>query len=82
MDGDQPWAAVVAGDDGTAGRWIPFVQVEDLDAATKRAVGLGATVVVEATDGPAGRAVTVADPGGAFVSLWVPFVTEQPSPGS
>jgi len=72
MDGDQPWAAVVAGDQGTAGRWIPFAQVDSLDAATKLAVELGATVVTEATDGPAGRAVTVADPGGALISLWVP----------
>ena len=72
MDGDQPWAAVVEADDATAGRWLPYVQVDDLDAATAKAKGLGATVVQDRTEGPAGPAVTIADPGGALVALWVP----------
>lgn len=72
MDGDQPWAGVVEGDDATAGHWVPYVQVDDLDAATAKGLALGATVVQEKSEGPAGTAVTVADPAGALVALWVP----------
>lgn len=74
-DGDRPWAAVVHADeaDPAVGRWVPYVHVRDLDGATQAAVAAGGTVVREATDGPAGRAVTVADPAGALVALWVPF---------
>lgn len=72
MDGEAPWAAVVAADDATSGRWLPYVQVDDLDAARRKATSLGATVVQDRTEGPAGTAVTIADPGGALVALWVP----------
>jgi predicted enzyme related to lactoylglutathione lyase len=51
----------------------PYVQVEDLDVAVDKAVSLGATVVAGKADGPAGTAVTIADPGGALVALWTPF---------
>lgn len=73
MDGDQPWASVVEAGDATAGRWVPYVQVDDLDVAVDKATSLGATVVAGKTDGPGGTAVTIADPGGALVALWVPF---------
>ncbi len=71
-DGDQPWAGIVQAEDATAGHWVPYVQVEDLDAATERATALGATVLVDKSEGPAGTAVTIADPGGAVLALWVP----------
>ena len=73
MDGERPWAAVVEAEDATAGRWVPYVQVDDLDAAVTKAKELGASIVQDKTDGPAGTAVTIADPGGALVALWVPF---------
>jgi predicted enzyme related to lactoylglutathione lyase len=38
-----------------------------------KATSLGATVVAGKSDGPAGTAVTIADPGGAVVALWTPF---------
>jgi predicted enzyme related to lactoylglutathione lyase len=72
-DGDRPWGAVVEADDTTAGRWVPYVQVDDLDAAVATATSLGATVVAGKAEGPAGTAVTLADPAGALVALWVPF---------
>ena len=73
-DGDQPWASIIeASDTSTAGRWIPYVQVDDLDVAVDKATSLGATIVAGKTDGPAGTAVTIADPGGALVALWTPF---------
>lgn len=72
MDGDQPWAGVLQADGETAGQWVPYVQVDDLDAATEKATSLGATIVQDKSEGPAGTAVTIADPGGALVVLWVP----------
>lgn len=72
-DGGQPWAGVAqAGPAVPAGRWVPYVVVDDLDDATKRAVSLGATVVAEATQGPGGTSVTIVDPAGAHVALFVP----------
>lgn len=73
MDGQQPSAAVVEATEASAGHWVPYVKVDDLEQATAAATSLGGTVVVEATDGPAGTAVLVADPAGALVALWVPF---------
>jgi predicted enzyme related to lactoylglutathione lyase len=75
MNGDQPWAAVVRADDVTTGRWVPYVHVADLDAAVETAVAAGGTVVLPRTAGPAGHAVTLADPAGALIALWVPFAT-------
>lgn len=73
MNGEQPWAAVVEANDPTAGRWVPFVHVDDLDGAVDAAVAAGGTVVLPKTAGPAGHAVTLEDPAGALVALWVPF---------
>jgi uncharacterized protein len=56
--------------EGKAATWIPYVQMDDVDAATKRAVKLGAGVVKERTRGPAGDYAIVRDPGGASVALW------------
>lgn len=63
-----PFAAVGA-EDGTVG-WIPYAQVDDVGAATKRAQELGATVIKEKTRGPAGEFSIVRDPGGATIALW------------
>src|SRR5688572_3858777 len=64
-----PFAAVAARDAGVLG-WIPFAQVDDVDAATKRAVGLGAEVLKAKTRGPAGEFAILRDPGGAALALW------------
>jgi uncharacterized protein len=58
--------------DTEGGGWLPYVMVEDLDEAAKRAVSLGVTVIAGATDGPAGTSVTIADPGGARLPLFKP----------
>lgn len=75
-DGGQPWAGVVSADVAAgpvpAGRWVPYVVVEDLDAAMKQAVALGGRVVRQAAAGPAGTSVVVADPGDGLVALFVP----------
>jgi predicted enzyme related to lactoylglutathione lyase len=70
--GGQPWAGITPAGPAPAGRWIPYVVVEDLDAAAEQAVALGGRVVQAKTAGPAGTSVTVADPGGALVALFIP----------
>jgi uncharacterized protein len=70
--GPQPWAGIVGSEPGAAGHWLPYVVVDDLDRATKQATSLGATVVRNASDGPAGTSVIIADPGGAQLALFKP----------
>lgn len=69
---DGPFAAVGTKQVrfGDRDEWIPFVAVEDVDAATKQAVSLGASLVNEKTRGPAGEFAVVRDPGGAALALW------------
>jgi predicted enzyme related to lactoylglutathione lyase len=76
VDGEQPWAGIVHTDDSLPGRWLPYVLVEDLDTAARRAVSLGAAVVRDRTDGPAGTSIIIADPGGAQVALFRPFTVQ------
>lgn len=64
-----PFAGVAQKDSGAAG-WIPYAQVDDVDAATKKAQRLGATVLHAKTRGPAGEFSVVRDPGGAAIALW------------
>lgn len=71
-DGEQPWAGILPAGAIPAGRWVPYVMVDDLDAAAKQAVALGGTVLRDKTVGPGGTSVTVADPGGAIVALFTP----------
>jgi predicted enzyme related to lactoylglutathione lyase len=73
MDGERPWAGVTPAGNLPAGRWVPYVQVDDVDAASAKATSLGATIVQDKTDGPAGTAVVIADPAGAHLALFVPF---------
>lgn len=65
----SPFAGV-GPSEGKAAAWIPFVEVKDVDDATRRAVKLGAGVIKERTRGPAGDYSVVRDPGGAAIALW------------
>lgn len=67
-----PFAAIGSKQDryGDRDEWIPFVAVDDVEAATKRAVSLGATLLREKSRGPAGEFTVVRDPGGAALALW------------
>ena len=76
-DGQQPWAGIVHADAGASAGWLPYVVVEDLDDAAKRAVSLGATVITGPADGPAGTSVTIADPGGARLALFKPHASRS-----
>ena len=71
----QPWAGILDAD--AAGRWLPYVAVEDLEEAAKRAVSLGATVIAGPASGPAGTTVTIADPGGAQLALFKPHASRS-----
>ena len=71
-DAGQPWAGIVSSGPVPAGRWVPYVVVGDLDAATKQAVALGGRIVRDKTTGPAGTSVLVADPGDGVIALFVP----------
>lgn len=64
-----PMAGLGTREEGSAG-WLPYLQVDDVGAATQRALKLGATLVREKTRGPAGEYSVVRDPGGANVALW------------
>jgi predicted enzyme related to lactoylglutathione lyase len=69
---EGPFAALGSKEDryGDRDEWIPFVAVEDVEAATKRAVTLGASLLREKSRGPAGEFTVVRDPGGAALALW------------
>jgi uncharacterized protein len=71
-DGTQPWAGIVQTDQAPDRGWLPYVIVEDLDEAAKRAVSLGASVLAGPTSGPAGMSVTISDPDGARLALFKP----------
>jgi predicted enzyme related to lactoylglutathione lyase len=52
--------------------WLPYVEVRDIGRATERAQELGASVILEPREGPAGWRSVVAAPAGAEVALWQP----------
>jgi predicted enzyme related to lactoylglutathione lyase len=71
-DGEQPWAGIAPPGAVPAGRWIPYVPIDDLDTVTKRVTELGGSIVRDAAAGPAGTSVIVADPDGGLIALFVP----------
>ncbi|HEX2127975.1 MAG TPA: VOC family protein [Solirubrobacterales bacterium] len=66
--------------EGETGRphWLPYVAVADIEDATERARILGAEVVVEPSEGPAGWRSVVTSAAGADVALWQPKTTHGP----
>jgi len=52
--------------------WLPYVEVDEIGAATERARGFGAAVLLEPREGPAGWRSVVAEPAGAQVAFWQP----------
>ncbi len=68
-DGDKPFAATCDEMPDISG-WVPYVEVEDLNAETTKAVANGALIVAEGLQGPAGTATFIRDPGGAVLAIW------------
>jgi predicted enzyme related to lactoylglutathione lyase len=52
--------------------WLPYVEVDDVGEATERTRVLGASVLLEPREGPAGWRSVVAAPAGAEIALWQP----------
>jgi hypothetical protein len=50
--------------------WLPYVEVADVAEATQRARQLGASVLLEPREGPAGWRSVLAAPAGAPIALW------------
>ena len=52
--------------------WLPYVEVDRIDAATDRARTLGASVLLGPREGPAGWRSVVATPEGGEIAFWQP----------
>ena len=50
--------------------WLPYVQVDDIVRATDRARGLGARVLLEPREGPAGWRSVIATATGGEIAFW------------
>jgi predicted enzyme related to lactoylglutathione lyase len=85
--GQMPYTLINVGE-GTGGgigafpngpappRWLAYVAVDDIDAATRRARELGATVLQDVTEvGDYGWLSVIRDPAGAEIAMWKPKMT-------
>jgi uncharacterized protein len=52
--------------------WLPYVRVGEIEAAAARASALGASVLLEPREGPAGWRTVVSTPAGGEIALWQP----------
>jgi predicted enzyme related to lactoylglutathione lyase len=52
--------------------WLPYVEVGEIRAATERAQMLGASVLLEPREGPAGWRSVVAARAGGEIAFWQP----------
>lgn len=50
--------------------WLPYVEVESVRDVTERARALGASVLVEPREGPAGWRSVVETPAGGEIAFW------------
>ena len=58
---------------GAPSAWLAYVQVDDIEAATKKAKSLGANVMKDVTEVMgAGWLSVIIDPTGAALGLWKP----------
>jgi predicted enzyme related to lactoylglutathione lyase len=61
---------------GAPSMWLPYVAVDDAQASTEKAKGLGATVIVDVQEIPnVGWFSVIKDPTGATLALFKPKVT-------
>ena len=52
--------------------WLPYVEVSDIAGATDRARAVGASVLLEPREGPAGWRSVVTTPSGGEIAFWQP----------
>jgi predicted enzyme related to lactoylglutathione lyase len=62
--------------------WLPYVSVREVAAATERAEHLGAAVLLEPREGPAGWRSVVAAPDVGEVAFWQPKALSPPASGT
>ena len=56
---------------GASSAWMPYVLVDDIEASTKKAKSLGATILKDVTEVPdMGSLSILKDPTGAIIGLW------------
>jgi predicted enzyme related to lactoylglutathione lyase len=55
-----------------AALWLPYVEVTAIVEATERARALGAAILLEPREGPAGWRSVIATPAGAELAFWQP----------
>jgi predicted enzyme related to lactoylglutathione lyase len=60
-------------DDATS-RWLPYVEVPDIFEVGERGRLLGAAVILEPREGPAGWRSVLSTPAGGEIALWQPKV--------
>ena len=82
MGSGSTYTMIHTGDDKTGGgmwqnpvgpgsAWIPYVSVDDVDAATAKVKQLGGQVFQEVTEIPdMGRFSIISDPSGGVIGLW------------
>ena len=68
LGGDVGGGIVECGTDRSA--WLPYVEVDDVAALTASARRLGARVLLEPREGPAGWRSVVVTPSGGELALW------------
>jgi predicted enzyme related to lactoylglutathione lyase len=54
--------------------WLPYVRVGEIQAAVTRARELGASVLLDPREGPAGWRTVVSTPEGGEIAFWQPKV--------
>lgn len=52
--------------------WLPYVEVEEIEAITERARRLGASVLLQPREGPAGWSSVLRSRVGGEIALWQP----------
>jgi predicted enzyme related to lactoylglutathione lyase len=62
----------IVGCGATRGKWLPYVEVEDLVAITERARRCGAAVLLGPREGPAGWRSVLATSESGEIALWQP----------
>ena len=62
--------------------WIPYVEVSKIADATDRARELGASVLLEPREGPAGWRSVVGSPFGGEIAFWQPKAQHPSMPGT
>lgn len=50
--------------------WLPYIEVDPIEAMTERARDLGASVLLGPREGPAGWRSVISTPAGGEIALW------------